>query len=110
MDRATPERVGPAQPGRRQAQGEYLVLLAAEAEVVNANWIEALLNQAQRPEVGVVGAKLVDREGSVTGAGLILGLNGEIGSAFIGEKKEAPGLHAGTAASSRITRRFPVRA
>ncbi|WP_415765191.1 glycosyltransferase family 2 protein [Pseudomonas sp. ZB1P45] len=74
-----------------QAQGEYLVLLAADAEVVNANWIEALLNQAQRPEVGVVGAKLLDREGSVTGAGLILGLNGEIASPFIGEKKEAPG-------------------
>ena len=74
-----------------QAQGEYLVLLAADAEVVNANWIEALLNQAQRPEVGVVGAKLLDREGNVTGAGLILGLNGEIASPFIGEKKEAPG-------------------
>ena len=74
-----------------QAQGEYLVLLAADAEVVNANWIEALLNQAQRPEVGVVGAKLLDREGSVTGAGLILGLNGEIASPFIGEKKDASG-------------------
>ena len=74
-----------------EAQGEYLVLLAADAEVVNANWIEALLNQAQRPEVGVVGAKLVDREGSVTSAGLILGLNGGIASPFIGEKKDASG-------------------
>jgi len=74
-----------------QAQGEYLILLAEDAEVVNANWVEALLNQAQRPEVGVVGAKLVDREGSVTGAGLILGLEDGVASAFIGEKKDAPG-------------------
>ena len=74
-----------------QAQGEYLVLLAADAEVVNANWLEALLNQAQRPEVGVVGAKLVDREGSVTGAGLILGLESGVTSAFVGEKKDATG-------------------
>ncbi|VVN09751.1 hypothetical protein PS662_03788 [Pseudomonas fluorescens] len=74
-----------------QAQGEYLVLLAADAEVVNANWIEALLNQAQRPEVGVVGARLVDRAGSVTGAGLILGLDGGIASPFVGEKKDASG-------------------
>ena len=74
-----------------QAQGEYLVLLAADAEIVNANWIEALLNQAQRPEVGVVGAKLVDREGNVTGAGLILGLDGEVASPFAGEKKDALG-------------------
>ncbi|MHB2241249.1 TIGR00180 family glycosyltransferase [Pseudomonas monsensis] len=74
-----------------QAQGEYLVLLAADAEVVNANWLEVLLNQAQRPEVGVVGAKLVDREGSVTGAGFILGLGEGLASPFLGEKKDAPG-------------------
>lgn len=74
-----------------RAQGEYLVLLAADAEVVNANWIEALLNQAQRPEVGVVGAKLVDANGNVTGAGLILGLNGGVASPFAGEKKDAQG-------------------
>ncbi|WLG86422.1 TIGR00180 family glycosyltransferase [Pseudomonas cucumis] len=75
----------------RQAQGEFLVLLAADAQVVNANWIESLLNQAQRPEVGVVGGKLVDAEGNVTGAGLILGLNGEVSSPFVGEKKDAAG-------------------
>ncbi|WP_347904736.1 TIGR00180 family glycosyltransferase [Pseudomonas purpurea] len=74
-----------------QAQGEYLVFLAADAEVVNANWVEALLNQAQRPEVGVVGAKLLAHDGSVNGAGLILGLNGEVGSPFVGEKKDAAG-------------------
>jgi GT2 family glycosyltransferase len=75
----------------REAKGEYLLLLAADAEVVNANWIELLLNQAQRPEVGVVGAKLIDREGSVTQAGLILGLNAGVGSPFVGEKKDSRG-------------------
>ncbi|KOY01466.1 TIGR00180 family glycosyltransferase [Pseudomonas nunensis] len=73
----------------QQAQGEYLVLLAADSEVVNPNWIESLLNHAQRPEVGIVGAKLVDREGKVTQAGLILGLNGGVGSAFIGQRYDA---------------------
>ncbi|WPN56510.1 TIGR00180 family glycosyltransferase [Pseudomonas sp. P9_31] len=75
----------------REAKGEYLLLLAADAEVVNANWIELLLNQAQRPEVGVVGAKLIDREGNVTQAGLILGLNAGLGSPFVGEKKDSRG-------------------
>jgi GT2 family glycosyltransferase len=60
----------------RQAQGEYLVLLAADAEVVNPNWLDSLLNHAQRPEVGVVGPKLVDRDGKVSQAGLILGMHG----------------------------------
>ncbi|WP_256588920.1 glycosyltransferase, partial [Pseudomonas sp. HMWF021] len=75
----------------QQAQGEYLVLMAADSEVVNPNWIESLLNHAQRPEVGVVGAKLVGRDGKVTQAGLILGLNGGIEAAFIGEKHDADG-------------------
>ncbi|MBV7550113.1 TIGR00180 family glycosyltransferase [Pseudomonas sp. PDM26] len=78
----------------QQAQGEYLVLLAADSEVVNPNWLESLLNHAQRPEVGVVGPKLVDRDGKVTQAGLILGMNGDVGSAFVGEKHDAEGyLH-----------------
>lgn len=74
-----------------QAQGEYLVLLAADAEVVNPNWLDSLLNHAQRPEVGIVGAKLVSRDGKISQAGLILGLNGGVGSAFIGEKHSAAG-------------------
>jgi glycosyltransferase domain-containing protein len=75
----------------QQAQGEYLVLLAADSEVVNPNWLESLLNHAQRPEVGVVGPKLIDREGKVTQAGLILGMNGGVGSAFVGEKQNVNG-------------------
>lgn len=74
-----------------QAKGDYLVLLSAESEVVNANWLDSLVNQAQRPEVGIVGAKLMDMRGVTTQAGLVLGLNGELGSVFIGERKDATG-------------------
>ncbi|MBV7572266.1 TIGR00180 family glycosyltransferase [Pseudomonas sp. PDM32] len=78
----------------QQAQGKYLVLLDVEGEIVNSNWIETLLNHAQRPEVGVVGAKLIDRNGKISQAGLILGLNGGVGSAFVGEQHDAEGyLH-----------------
>lgn len=73
------------------ARGEYLVLLAAEAEVVNANWLELLLNQAQRPEVGVVAGKLIDGYGVATQTGLILGMHDGVGSAFIGANKDAHG-------------------
>ena len=75
----------------QQAKGEYLVTLAADGEVVNVNWIESLLNQVQRPEVGVVGSKLIDRDGSVTQAGLILGFNESVGSPFVGQPKTATG-------------------
>jgi glycosyltransferase domain-containing protein len=73
----------------QQAKGEYLVLLDVEAEIVNSNWIETLLNHAQRPEVGVVGVKLIDRNSKISQAGLILGLNDGVGSAFVGEKHDA---------------------
>ncbi|MCJ8204746.1 TIGR00180 family glycosyltransferase [Pseudomonas sp. RGM2987] len=75
----------------QEAKGDYLVTLAADSEVLNVNWIESLLNQALRPEVGVVGARLIERDGRITQAGLILGLNDEVGSAFIGEPKTARG-------------------
>lgn len=75
----------------QEAKGDYLVTLAANSEVVNVNWIESLLNQALRPEVGVVGAKLIERDGRITQAGLILGLNDSVGSAFVGESKTARG-------------------
>ncbi|WP_081375429.1 TIGR00180 family glycosyltransferase [Pseudomonas chlororaphis] len=75
----------------QQAKGEYLVTLAADGEVLNVNWIESLLNQVQRPEVGVVGAKLVDHDARVTQAGLILGFDGCVGSAFVAEPKTSVG-------------------
>ncbi|KIH85928.1 TIGR00180 family glycosyltransferase [Pseudomonas batumici] len=75
----------------RQAQGEYLVLLAQDSELVNPNWVESLLNQALRPEVGVVGAKLYSRDANISQAGLILGLNGAVGSPFVGEKRDVEG-------------------
>lgn len=73
----------------QQAQGEFLVLMAADSEVVNPNWIESLLNHAQRPEVGIVGAKVIDREGNISSAGLIPGMHGGVGSAFVGEERDA---------------------
>lgn len=75
----------------QEATGEYLVLVDAQSQIVNVGWIESLLNQAQRPEVGVVGVKLVDGEGAVTQAGLVLGLNGCVGSGFVGEPKTSTG-------------------
>ncbi|ROM78299.1 glycosyl transferase family 2 [Pseudomonas brassicacearum] len=74
-----------------QAKGEYLVLLSAEVQVINANWLDSLLNQAQRPEVGVVGSKQMDNRGITTQAGLVLKPDGRVASVFVGERKDAKG-------------------
>lgn len=44
--------------GASQAQGDYLLLLNNDTEVITPDWIEEMLGYLQRPEVGVVGVKL----------------------------------------------------
>lgn len=44
--------------GARQAKGEYLMLLNNDTEVLQSNWIDVLLGDAQRDGVGAVGCKL----------------------------------------------------
>ncbi|MGH8380253.1 glycosyltransferase family 2 protein [Pseudomonas sp.] len=74
-----------------QARGEYLVLLNNETAVLREDWLEQLLNHAQRPEVGVVGAKLISPAATIQHAGLISGLHGPAGSPFIDQPANASG-------------------
>ncbi|MGH8129020.1 MAG: glycosyltransferase family 2 protein, partial [Gammaproteobacteria bacterium] len=74
----------------RQARGDYLILLKTDTAVLQDEWIEALLNHAQRPEVGVVGAKLYLPDGRVQHAGMVLGLRGPADHPFVGEAMDAP--------------------
>ncbi|MFJ2488644.1 glycosyltransferase [Pseudomonas sp. NPDC087639] len=74
-----------------QARGEYLLLLDAEAVIYESDWLDELLNQARRPEVAVVGARLLSPEGAIVSAGLILGLAGPVGSPFAGESASSRG-------------------
>ncbi|WP_296275816.1 glycosyltransferase [Pseudomonas sp. UBA7530] len=77
-----------------QARGDYLLLLSGEAAIVNADWLDELLNHALRPEVGVVGGKLLSANGRIAQAGLLLGVNGPASPAFAGEPMDAAGyLH-----------------
>ena len=60
----------------KAAAGQYLVLLNNDTEVISGEWLGAMLEHAQRSEVGVVGAKLVYPQGLIQHAGVILGLGG----------------------------------
>ena len=74
-----------------QARGEYLILLNNDTAVLHDNWIEALLNHAQRPEVGIVGAKLHYPDGRIQHGGVVLGLRGPADHPFIGQPMDADG-------------------
>ncbi|MHC8412412.1 glycosyltransferase [Pseudomonas sp. Hz4] len=74
-----------------QARGEYVLILNPYAVITHGDWLHELLNHAQRPEVGVVGAKLFNPDGRVLHAGLILGLRGPAGLPFYGDALHAAG-------------------
>ena len=74
-----------------QARGEYLLLLDPSLQVLDGQWLNELLQHAQRPEVAVVGAKLVDAQGRVVEAGRVLGVSSGAGPAFAGEDMQARG-------------------
>jgi GT2 family glycosyltransferase len=57
-----------------RADGEYILLLNDDTEVISGGWLEAMLEHAQRPEVGAVGARLLYPDGRVQHAGVIVGV------------------------------------
>lgn len=74
-----------------QARGDYLVLMNDDVAVINAHWLDEMLNHAQRPEVGAVGAKLLTPAGRIQHAGLIGGLHGPAGSPSLDQPANASG-------------------
>lgn len=56
------------------ARGEYLLFLNSDIRALHAGWLEAMLVQAARPEVGAVGAQLLFPDGTIQHAGVVLGI------------------------------------
>lgn len=75
--------------GATAAQGELLVLLNNDVEVLQKDWMQQLVGNCQRPEVGAVGVKLYYPDHTIQHAGTIVGLGGVAGHAFAGCTDEA---------------------
>jgi O-antigen biosynthesis protein len=58
--------------GARAATGQYLLFLNDDVEALQPGWLEALLEQAQQPATGVVGARLLYPDGKVQHSGQYL--------------------------------------
>lgn len=72
---------------KEATDGEYLILLNNDTEVIAPSWIEEMLMYAQRPDVGAVGAKLYYPNNTIQHAGIIVGLGGIAQPAFNGMNK-----------------------
>lgn len=62
--------------GAKEAEGEYLLLLNNDTEVINGEWMTEMLMHAQRKDVAVVGAKLYYPDDTIQHCGVILGVGG----------------------------------
>lgn len=67
--------------GFTEAEGDYVLLLNNDIEVITPSWIEEMLMFAQRKDVGAVGAMLYYPDDTIQHAGVIIGIGGVAGHA-----------------------------
>lgn len=78
----------------KEAKGDYLLFLNNDIQVITPGWMEAMLSNCQRPEVGIVGGRLYYPDDTIQHAGIIIGIGGIAGHAFLGMKRSRTGyLH-----------------
>ena len=78
----------------QHSKGKYIVFLHDGMEVITENWIEILLSNCMRDEVGITSPIIYNSLDEIVHAGYIIGLNGFAGRAFAGAKKGEHGYEA----------------
>jgi O-antigen biosynthesis protein len=61
--------------GVQAASGNVLIFLNDDVEPISPDWLDHMLGQVQRPEVGIVGARLDYPSGAIQHAGIALGMS-----------------------------------
>ena len=77
--------------GVEAASGEYLLFLNDDIEMIQPDWLDALLEHAQRPEVAIVGPQLLYPDSKVQHAGMFLATRGIARHAFRFAAADEPG-------------------
>jgi GT2 family glycosyltransferase len=75
----------------QQCTGKIILFLNNDVEMRESNWLKEMVRQVIRPNVGVVGAKLLHPDGTLQHGGVALGLLGVAGHIHLG----APGDSGG---------------
>jgi O-antigen biosynthesis protein len=59
--------------GVLQIQSDYVVFLNDDTEVITLVWLEAMMDYAQKDQIGAVGAKLLFRDNTIQHGGILIG-------------------------------------
>lgn len=79
--------------GAAQSRGDALLFLDENTEALDEDWLEELVRWSERPEIGVVGGRLLRPDGMIGQAGVIIGLNGLAGHLFAGAHPQHYGIY-----------------
>jgi GT2 family glycosyltransferase len=66
----------------KTSQSPYLLFLNDDTSIITPDWMESMLEHAQRKEVGAVGALLLFPDDRIQHAGVLLGVYGMAGHSF----------------------------
>lgn len=64
--------------GVSHAKGSYYVLMNNDVQVLHKNWLEQMLSNCARKEVGIVGARLYYPDDTIQHAGIVVGIGGSL--------------------------------
>ena len=70
--------------GAKYASGEYYLLMNNDVELINPDAVREMMGYAQRPDVGIVGCRLLYEDDTIQHAGVVIGFGGIAGHTFIG--------------------------
>ena len=62
--------------GVKNCDGDFVLQLNSDTEVITPNWLEKFIGYGAREEVGVVGARLYYKDKSIQHAGIVVGICG----------------------------------
>ena len=74
----------------RATDAPYLLFLNDDTTIITPEWLSAMLEHGQRPEVGAVGAQLWYPDDSIQHAGVVMGLYGNCSHAFKNQPAKQP--------------------
>jgi GT2 family glycosyltransferase len=88
----------------KQTNDPWILFVDERIEVIEEDWLTIMAEHVQRPEVGAVGAQLLNSNGTVQQAGMVLSPNKTAQPAFYG----FPAEHPGTNRQLQVTRNCSV--
>jgi len=78
--------------GAARSDSDLLLFLNDDMAVTDPQWLTELVQWAERPEIGLVGTKLIRTNRTIQHAGIIMGLNGFAGHIYLNAPEHYHGL------------------